>query len=246
MLLLFSPVQAVSAESLPVIDIHVQFLNSPTGEADTPQVDNRSTEFVEILMKEAGLRYEFHVSPMARSLQLLETRENVLVYPLSRIPEREHAMRWIGMVRPIQLSLMGLKAKREALPTTLEEAKEYRIGIFRDGLTDIYLRSQGFTKLVYYNDITNSVQMLERNRFDLFSFEPRGIENFLRLNGYESDLAVPVVHLEAIRSELFYVLSQPTEAHIQTRLQEAFSRLIANGTFRTVMEYEYDSEWDDF
>jgi len=238
-----STASAQSNESLPVLDIHVQMLNEDNA---PPFIDNGSSEFAIALLEAAGIGYQYHATTMARSLQLLETRPNVMVYPLSRTPEREERMLWVGMVRQLNLSLVGLRERTDELPTTMTEATEFSIGVFRGSYIEPFLRENNLNNLVFYSEMESTFAMLERGRFDLFPFEADAIANYASLAGYPEDIAVPLFPLEGSTTELFYALSEPTNELVLQRLHVAFQRLIEDGTYLRIMGREYQSSFDDW
>ncbi len=239
---------ADAAESEPVIELHAQVRMASLADppdAETRIIDSESTKLITALLDHAGLRYEFNLSPWTRILQLLETRPNVLAYPVARIPEREEAVFWVGMMRPIKLSLYGLQKNRDHLPTTLEAAKNFQIGVLRDDAIDRYLVRMGFENLVRFSNLENSLDMLQRERFDLFPFEAVGIERILQQNNLNPDLVAPMVPLEAISTESFFALSLVTDETIKRRLYDAYREMVANGTYEAIMGFRNESQFSN-
>jgi len=236
-----------AADNLPVIEIHAQVRlasMSANDETANRMGASESSELAIAVLEEAGLEYEYNLSPWTRIFQLLQSRPNVLALPVARIPTREHSMAWIGMTRPIQLSLYGLSKNEDRLPTTLEEARGFEIGVLRDDVIDQYLVSQGFDNLVRFSNLENSLDMLQRERFDLFPFDAIGIQRILKHNKLDSDLVVAMVPLEAISTESFLTLSLSTDETIKKRIRDAYNRVVEKGVFEAIMGFEHHSAFD--
>lgn len=235
-----------AADSGPVIELHAQVrmasLADPLDE-ETRIIDSESTQLITALLDHAGLEYEFNLSPWTRIIQLLESRPNVLAYPVARLPDREELYYWIGMMRPIKLSLYGLAKNQHHLPTTLDEARSFQIGVLRDDAIDRYLISQGFENLVRFSNLENSLDMLQRERFDLFPFEAVGIQRILQQNNLSPDLVVPMVPLEAISTESHFVLSLVSDEQLKARLSRAYREMVENGTYEAIMGFKSESRF---
>jgi len=237
---------SVAADSSPVIELHAQvrLANLTADEESEPgSASSESTQLIMALLEEAGLEYEFSLSPWTRIHQLLETRPNVLSYPVARIPEREDKVFWVGMMRPIDLSLYGLREKKDRLPTTLDAARDFQIGVLRNDAIDNYLSNQGFENLIRFSNLEHTLDMLQRGRFDLFAFEAVGIERTLKLEGLGPDYVVSMVPLEAISTESFFALSLATGDNIKRRLRAAYDELVENGAYERIMGFEHDSRF---
>lgn len=236
----------IAADSYPVIELHAQVRIANMAVNDDSEIatgPSESTQLIMAVLEEAGLDYEFNLSPWTRIYQLLESRPNVLSYPVARIPEREDTVFWIGMMRPIRLSLYGLKENSDRLPTTLEASRDFRIGVLRDDAIDNYLLSQGFEDLIRFSSLENSLDMLQRGRFDLFPFEAVGIERTLQQENLPPDLVVPMVPLEAISTESFFALSLATDDVVKRRLRAAYVEIVASGAFESIMGFEHSSRF---
>lgn len=85
--------------------------------------------------------------------------------------------------------------------------------------------------------------MLQRGRFDLFPFEAVGVERILQQENLPSDLVVPMVPLEALSTESFFVLSLATDDDVKRRLKDAYNEIVANGTFELIMGFEHNSRF---
>jgi polar amino acid transport system substrate-binding protein len=118
-------------------------LNGSTA-ADQARTGGYGREFINKLMLDAGIHYAIEPQPFARALRTLETSPNAVLFPLMRTAERESKFQWIGLMAKRNYHLYRLKSRKDIVIQSLEDAKQYRIGVLRGDVRTDYLRSQGF------------------------------------------------------------------------------------------------------
>lgn len=235
-MLLLLPREAWSQE--PVIHAYTQirnsgnFVTSPEGELVPNDIGTRL--FREI-MAEAGLAYDITIAPWARNIQALNTRPNVLAYTFVRSPDREDAYYWVGLVRNIESNLYGLREHRAMLPTTLDEARQYRVGSIRDDAFDSLLHRLDFPNIVHINNSSPWLTLLERGRIDLVPFSEQAMVDYLVQRGEPVDRLVAAVRLEALSTGLYFALSKQTDEALYQRLHRAYVAIVENGTYERIV-----------
>ncbi len=215
-----------------------------TDQAGASVARSYATDLVEAVLDESGFDYSIEVVPWARAMQAVSTESNVLAYSMAHSEERDTRFHWIGLIRPINISLYGLRARLHELPTTLAEARDYRIGNLRGDVVDIYLSGQGFPNLVYFRDFSRSISMLNRRRIDLIPFGEHGIGQFLQQNDIDPETLVPVIRIDDVSTTLNLVASLSTDNAIKDRLRAAYLRVVESGLYRQIMGFEWDSDAD--
>ena len=200
---------------------------------------NSAGNLVQALLEASGIPYAVEVAPWSRAIQAVDSEPNVIVYSIVRTAERESRYYWIGQTRPVDIYLFGLRARAHELPTTLQQARDYRIGNLRANMVDDYLSSAGFTELVYFQDFSRSIAMLQRGRIDLIPFAEHGINQFLRLQEADSDLLVPMLRIEALATSLNIILSKRTDPEIAALLAETYQELVQSRRYEEIMGIEW-------
>lgn len=206
-------------------------------------VDNRASRLVETVVEEADIDYRIQLYPWARIMQELSAQSNVIAFPIARTPDREADMHWIGMIRPMEINLYGLRERIPQLPRTFEDAREIEVGVIRGDFVDQFLADQGFTQLVRLTNLDNALTLLDRNRFSLFPFESRGVEEMLRQNNLPADHLVPVINLPDASTEIFFAVSKQTDTHIKELLEAAYRRVVEDGRYEQIMGIRHDSRF---
>lgn len=201
------------------------------------------TELVRAVIEDAEIDYEIELVPWVRAVQVIESAENVMVYPMARTSERENKYHWVGELLPLDFYLHGRKADIDTLPKTLEDAANARIGVIRADVTSVYMESQGFTNLVYVSSAARNLFMIERDRIDLFPYTELTIGSFLDANGFNPDDFVGVVKLDEISTGTYMVLSKDTDASIVDRLQKSYNKIVDDGRYANFLSPLY-SQYD--
>ena len=73
------------------------------------QIVGISVDKVTSIVNKAGLSYQIQIAPWLRAMEELKKHENMLLYPLSRIPEREKNFKWLHAIHTIHFKLYGLE-----------------------------------------------------------------------------------------------------------------------------------------
>lgn len=238
---LLYPTPALPQADIDSLAVYTEVRNPPVltfNEDGSAEIRNPATRLVEALLAEAGIDYRINVLPWARLQLTLQDAHNTLAYPVGRTPEREQEYEWIGLIRPLEMNLYGLRERAPELPTTLDEAASYRIASIRGDVVDTHLRKLKFPHLISISSNAPRVELLERGRVDLVPFAAHGVESFLRENNYAVDTLYPAVNLTHVTDGLYIIMSKASDPALVARLKQAYQRLIDNGTYSDIMKNE--------
>lgn len=186
--------------------------------------------FAAALFREAGLPFTLSVIPWPRAVQSVQTEANVLVYSMIRNEQREDLYEWIGQINPIETHLYMLRGRLENVPTTLEEARDLRIGLARRSAADEFLSSRGFTNLIYSGDATRAPVLLERGRIQLTPMTRQESIGVLEDFDMEAGSLVPTIQLPELSTGTYFVVSKQTDPELVERLKLAYQALVDDGT----------------
>lgn len=103
-----------------------------------------ATEIVVATLRKAGFATSPRVYPWARAISMAEQQENVLIYSIARIPEREQRFQWIGPLFPFSESIYKLKQRQDIQLATPAQAKAYQVGVIRGYAVHEMLKREGF------------------------------------------------------------------------------------------------------
>lgn len=179
--------------------------------------------------------YSLSLYPWARAYDKALHEPNVLIFPLDRTPAREALFKWVGEIHRVASRLYKLRDNKDIAVKSLEEAKQYSIGVVRNDAKQIYLQQRGFTRLVISANNHDNFQKLLNRQIQLLPMP----ENTARLMSL--DAQVDFTSLEEVytldeqphRVHLAFSLSTPDD--VVAKAQHAFDQLKASGEVARIM-----------
>jgi len=194
-----------------------------------------ATEFIRVLMDESGVAYDLLMVPWARALQTIDNQENVLIYSMARTPAREEDYLWLGELWPMRNFLYGLRSKQANLPTNLDEARSYRVGVTRGDVVHTYLKSKKFSRIVEVANLKKNFSLLKRDRIDLISFPDFALGHSATARGFDLRDLVVMLEMEEMSLVLSIAVSKTTDPELVRRLRLAYQSLRADGSYAQIM-----------
>ena len=141
-------------------------LGAPAAMLDNGKLVGFATEKVQEILTRSGIDFEIEVLPWKRAYLLAQTRSDVCIYSVSRIPERDVLFKWVGPTHTSDWTLYG-RAGRVYQVATLEDARKYRIGAYFGDVRGETLQTQGFTVDTVHERLANPRKLL-LDRIDLW------------------------------------------------------------------------------
>jgi polar amino acid transport system substrate-binding protein len=157
-----------------------------------------TTDKIRAVMERVGIDYTIEVLPFKRAYLLAQTRADVCIYSLTRIPERDALFKWVGPTQKSDWTLFG-RAGRDYGISSLEDARKYRIGAYFGDVRGETLAAQGFTVSTVRERIANPRKLLV-DRIDLWASSLQMGGSIVSENGW-SEKIVPVLTFR--RTELY-------------------------------------------
>ena len=181
-------------------------------------------DLVEILGQEAGLIDQQFVTvyPWKRAQVYAGSRENVMILPMMRTPEREKRFAWLQKVD--QLNTLFVTANGRSLD--LEEAKKVGLVTVRLGtpMEDFLVRHK-FTNLLISPSLDSQLTMLKKGRVQAWYVS----EPLARYTvGADQDAGL-TFGPSITSSPVFIATSKSFPEDIALRYQDAYTRLSAKG-----------------
>lgn len=203
------------------------------------RITGLGTELVEAVLKEADLKGGIQSMPWARAYDLALHDENVLIYSMARIPEREAQFQWIGAISPTRWYLYSLAGHSIPL-TRLEDAKRYQIGVVKQDASELYLSGHGFRigeNLQSSNRRELNYEKLKSGHVDLWIANEVNATWLVRQAGDDPARtlvkALPIPDLGG-ETGLFIAVSLRTSPEVVARLRQAMQRLQDNGSYAAI------------
>ncbi|HEY6610670.1 MAG TPA: ABC transporter substrate-binding protein [Pseudomonas sp.] len=188
------------------------------------KIEGLSTELVREMFRRAGLDYSLTLHfPWDRIYrQALETPGYGL-FSTSRLPEREALFKWVGPIAQYDSVLVAAPGRRFEL-SSLDQARAYRIGAYKNAAVSQHLQSQKITAIDTLSDQGN-IDKLLRGQIDLWATSSPVWQHHARAAAAEGLHEVLSFHSDP----LYLALHKDTPDEVVQRLQRALDELRREG-----------------
>ncbi len=211
----------------------------PYNYTENGEITGVSTEIVKAALEKTGLKSEIRVYPWARAYKMASEEENILIYTIFRLPEREKLFKWIKLEGfSTNMHLYSPRSRSDILIKTLEDAKKYKIGVTRGSSTHTFLLSKGFEEGVNLFPVKNEVQNALKadpsiKRIDLTTGDKLSLGLWLKKADLPSDYWKQEVLL--FKEDFYMAFGKKTSDSLVSQVSAAFKQIKADGTFDAIM-----------
>ena len=189
------------------------------------------SEVLDAMLFEVPMEIQPQFMPIVRAFQVLESQKNTLMYPVTRLPEREHLYEWIGPVAPRSINLYKLKTRKDIQISQLSQLGSYRIGLVREmASTKNLMNHPGISKdgLDFAPTPESNFRKFFLGRTDLIvSSEWAAIYMTRSLNRSIRELDLVMVLDQ--QHQYYIALNRNSDPELVSRLRAAFEKLQKNG-----------------
>ncbi len=200
-----------------------------------------STEVVEAVLKETGMKGEFKVYPWKRSYTLAETEENVLIYSIGRNKERETKFKWVGVIAPYDVYMFSLLSRNDIKISNIEEGMKYKTGTTASDARETYLIGKGFKIGEQIDNTATNPSNLEKllvKRIDLWPIAELVAYYLVEEKGLKPDKVLrKSYHITDLSSDgLYLAFSKSTSDEIVQRFRDSLNKIKKNGTYSKILK----------
>lgn len=186
-LFLFSIMFAATANARELTIYTEEF--PPFNFTEKGKITGVSTEVVQHIMAETGIRYQIRSLPWDQSYGLAQKQADTLIFSISRNSSREALFNWIGVLTPTTYSVMALRSRSDVKIARLEDMKKYKIGTTTDDIVESWLIGKGFSTSDLFrssgdNAALKNFKNLLNNRIDLWPFPDAVAYHIVRREGH--------------------------------------------------------------
>lgn len=228
---LFGPAQAAP----PALQVVTEEL-PPYNMTRDGRLTGMSTEVVQAVLKDAGIEATIQSLPWARAYEMALSGENVLIYSITRTPQREKLFKWVGAIAPTQWALYA-RADRGIVLHSLDDARKYQVATVNEDAGEQYLVEKGFVigrQLQSSNRYEFNHEKLLLGRVDLWVSNELNAAWLIRQAGQRPGNAiVKVLDLPEIGSHggMHMAFSVRTPDALVERLRRSLEHIRRNGVY---------------
>ncbi len=203
----------------------------PLNYVENNELKGPAVDIVRAIKDRIGTGAKIKVYPWARAYKYLETKKNTALFSTTRTKSREGHFKWVGPIAEKKIGLFALKDRSIKLKT-LEDAKEYLIGVQRGGVGMQYLTEQGYENFDASTTASANFKKLLKGRNDLwFSSNATVAGNAKKLN---ADLTAFELVLEVENTFMAIAFNKDTPDDVIARWQSAYEGLVKQGVIKDI------------
>lgn len=208
----------------------------PFAYRDGVEIKGSTVDQVRRIMEGLG-DYTIEVMPWARAYAQAQTTPMSCVFATAHTAERDTLFKWVQPLL-IDRNLLVKHKGTDVAAATLEDAKRYSVGTWRDDYTETLLRQLGFPKIDVANSMTATFRKLLNDRIDLMPIS----------NLYYGKLVrdgEPVEQVTVLSQQPLGIACQkdfPEE--LRLKMQAALDALIADGDQKQIF-LQYGMQLDN-
>jgi polar amino acid transport system substrate-binding protein len=174
-------------------------------------------------------RGDIHFYPWERGYQTIQMLPRVILFSMTRTPERDPLFKWVGPLADNTVSLFALKS-RHIVVNSAADLKKFKIDTYVGSVsgellvTKFGLKPDGLDRS---NTQATSLQKVMLGRGDMFPASVPTLQQMCATLPCKLDDFEPVFELN--RAHLYYALSKDTPDAVVAQLQKSFDELKAEG-----------------
>ncbi len=212
---------------------------SPYNYEEKGEITGLSTKVIRAVLKELGTDCKINLYPWAKAYNMALEQENVLIYSILRISEREKLFKWVGEIPVSEMYFFKLKQRADIKIASLDDAKKYSIGVTRETAPHQYLSGKGFELKEIDSRDELSIRKLVNGRIDLMPYYNIPFLYKVKGLGYAPEQFEKVFFLKDASEKLYMAFGAKTADSTVEKFAKALEKIKADGTYEKIIkEYQ--------
>lgn len=194
-----------------------------------------ASDVLKDVCKQLNTACEIEFLPWEEGYEAALKNENTVLFSTTLNSTRKDKFKWAGPIASVDWNFYATSQISPAL-NDLDDAKTVdKIGVIADYAIEEYLVQEGFTNLIYCDDLTDAVNKLLNGEIDLFPSDQYTTESTLQSLGKSSYALSNVL---TIKTELIYfAFNINTSDDIIADFQKAIDTIKKNGRLRELTQF---------
>jgi len=225
-ILFLIPISPIPSQSIDDLDFYVDDY-PPYNFSENGKVIGISVDLLLEIFKESrsesGIE-DISLIPWARGYKYALEKENILLFAMTRNPERENLFHWVGPIASSNMVLIARKSENIRI-NSVDDIKNYNLGAVRKDIGELLLRRLlGHETHIYLtNNGQNSAMQLDLGRIELWSYEEHVAFWFIKNAGLNPDDFEIVYTIEEATE--WFAVSKLTDYRIVEQMQSALDKV---------------------
>lgn len=206
----------------------------PFNYTENGKLTGLSAEVMTELLERMGHTDNTKVLPWSRSYNLIQTKEDCILYSMTRTEQRESLFKWVGPVASNKWVFFAKKGSNIRINSLDDARKVKKIGTYKDDAAELFLKEQGFTNIEsVLNDLLN-VKKLAAGRIDLWIVgELQGLHKAKSSVGGAGDLEKV---FDVKDTQLYIAFSKSTPESVIAQWQAALDDIKEEGLYDEILK----------
>lgn len=203
------------------------------------KINGLATEVVKSVLANAGISSDFQVYPWPRAYKIATNEQNVLIYSISRIPEREKLFKWIGVIAPYEVYFWKLSSRTDIKVETMEDAKKYLVGGVNSDIKAMYLEKIGFINgknLSLVNSDELNLRMLQAKRIDIIPSEVGSFKHRVKAANLDLQSFTKLTKISGLPNELYLAASLNTSDEVIEKIRFSLAEFSKTKQYKTLQK----------
>ena len=197
------------------------------------------TDVVQAVLQHLKIEGRFQVLPWARAYESAQAQENVLIYSITRTPEREKLFKWMGPLASIEWYLFG-RPDRHLQLDTLDDARKLQVGTVNADVGEQFLQGRGFAlgkQLQSSNRHETNYEKLRAGRLDLWIMNESSASHIARRAGDDPQRTLEkTLRLPELASGTYMAFGPKTSDALVARFRAGLDAIRADGTYEALQK----------
>jgi len=205
----------------------------PLNYMENGEITGPSVEIVRLIKDKLGVESDIILLPWARGFVMAENNVNTCLFAAVRNEEREDKFKWVGPIVQAEFAFFAKKSAHIKI-ATLEEAKQYSIGVQDKGAAEDFLIQNDFTNIESTSEKYQNLMKLDANRIDMFYIMTPAFAKLVSENDAIHEEDYEKVFVTSVK-DLYIAFNKDTSDEITDAWQQAFDELYESGEIEEIL-----------
>lgn len=205
-------------------------------EREDGSVGGLATEKVRQILDAAGVLYTIQVLPWARAMNAARTKDNALIFTITRTPRREYGFDWIALIAESNFHVYARADETRSITSEALKAGVFTASCVSGDLACELLIWAGVpTKNIIpiAKEGTGDFRMVVAGRADIYISDYSANKKLRLAEGYDPALTKPVMRLDS-RAGFYLAAGLKVPLEVRKTIKEAYESLRASGQYQLV------------